>query len=79
MGQGEAGISAPPCGTQVPPGIGGRDHQIVILPDAFTRLITVTCSCLRNRGLDPLGVRRRWGGGEARGAWLAHLAEAGVR
>jgi hypothetical protein len=59
----------------VPPGKGGRDHQIVL---AVTKTwdIKVSCTCLRRTSADPIGVRRRWAPGEAYEAWLAHAEEA---
>ena len=41
------------------------------------RDVAVPCTCLRAAGLDPIGVRRRWGG-EAWAAWLAHLSQNGL-
>ena len=41
------------------------------------RDVAVSCTCLRAAGLDPIRVRRRWGG-EAWATWLAHLAQNGV-
>ena len=59
----------------VPPGRGGTAHQLIIAATPDLRDIAVSCTCLRAAGLAPIGVRRRWGGGEAWAAWLAHLAE----
>ena len=42
------------------------------------RDVAVPCTCLRAVGPDPIRVRRRWGGGAAWAAWLAHLAQNGV-
>jgi len=42
------------------------------------RDVAVPCTCPRAVGLDPIGLRRRRGGGEAWAAWLAHLAQNGV-
>ena len=58
----------------VPPGRGGAAHQLLIAATRDLRGIAVSCTCLRKPGSDPIGVRRRWGGGEAYAAWLAHLA-----
>ena len=63
----------------VPPGRGGAAHQLIITATRDLRDIAVSCTCLRVAGLAPLGVRRRWGGGEAWAAWLAHLAEGTAR
>jgi hypothetical protein len=63
----------------VPPGRGGAAHQLVIAATRDLRAIAVSCTCLRGRGAEPIGVRRRWGGGEAFQAWLAHLAEGAAR
>ena len=63
----------------VPPGRGGAAHQLVIAATRDLRDIAVSCTCLRVAGRDPIGVRRRWGGGEAWAAWLAHLAEGSGR
>ena len=59
----------------VPPGPGGAADQLVITATQDLRDVAVSRTCLRAVGLDPIGVRRRWGGGEA---WLAHLAPNGV-
>jgi hypothetical protein len=50
----------------------------VITATQDLRDVAVSCTCLRAAGLDPIGVRRRWGGGEAWATWLAHLAQNGV-
>lgn len=65
--------------TAVPPGRGGPAHQLIIVPTPDLCDIAVSCTCLRAGGLAPIGVRRRWGGGEAWAAWLAHLAERAAR
>jgi hypothetical protein len=58
-----------------PPFIGedAAAHQMVIDPNPGTRLIAVTCICLRKASLPPIGVRHRWARREAWDAWLAHL------
>lgn len=60
----------------VPPGRGGPGHQLVIGPTPDCRAIAVSCTCLRTAERAPLGVRPRWGGGEAYRAWEAHLEAA---
>ncbi len=65
--------------TAVPPGRGGAAHQLIIVPAPDLRDVAVSCTCLRAAGLVPIGVRRRWGGGEAWAAWLAHLAKGAGR
>lgn len=62
----------------VPPGLGSAAHQLVIAAMQDLRDVAVSCTCLRAAGLDPIRVRRRWGGGEAWATWLAHLAQNGV-
>jgi len=61
----------------VPPGLGGAADQLVITATHDLRDVAVPCTCPRAAGLDPIGVRRRRGDGEARAAWLAHLAQNG--
>jgi hypothetical protein len=56
-----------------PPGIGGPGHQLIIIPAQDCRGIVVTCTCLRDAELEPIGMRRKWGEGEAYGAWMAHV------
>jgi hypothetical protein len=63
----------------VPPGRGGAAHQLIIVPTPDLRDVAVSCTCLRAAGLAPIGVRRRWGGGEAWAVWLAHLATVAGR
>jgi hypothetical protein len=60
-------------------GQGAAAHQMVIDPDPATRLIAVTCICLRKAALPPIGVRHRWAGREAFDAWVAHLEAAPAR
>jgi hypothetical protein len=62
----------------VPPGLGRAAHQHVITARQDLRDIAVPRTRLRAAGPDTIGVRRRWGGGQAWAAWLAHLAQNGV-
>jgi hypothetical protein len=41
--------------------LGGAAHQLLIPATEDLRDVAVSCTCLRAVGLDPTGVRRRWG------------------
>jgi hypothetical protein len=62
----------------VPPGLGGSVHQLVITATQDLHDVAVPCTCLRAADLDPIRVRRRWGGGEAWAAGLANLTQNAV-